>query len=499
LSLGFDKRLSCIDAALEEAHGNGILVFAATSNNGAATSRHIAWPASMIKVFGINSAEFHGRTSSFNPPEDTDDGFSRYKFLGEGVRSAWPLHLDEGEEKTLTGTSMATPIAAATAALFIEFIRQNAWDEEVALDAEIIETPVGMKAIFQLIGIAMSGGEYLKYITPWCLLRTTDEQPIEACRKLVLDRIHQALSHLRVYKIEEHDTTTGPTRGEKGLLCASKDATKVLPEHQHTAASKLGTGVHQHQGDSSHLDNYIIDCNPTAITDSTGISAEHSIVLAIQDWSKATNSQMLWVIGAMEKTYPSSTSRIAASVVYSPSQLAIPIISYFCDWSSQETQDQDPIISILYSLIRQLLNIKAWRFNASIDLSDRRLQLLNGTEHSLDEALRLLKELLYSVPPLIWFVIDGIDHFDSLQRNRQPIEALLLILKECVSVGAAGGDGGRGIFKLLFTTAGNCAILNNVGREVLREVKSCERGQIRRPGRPRPGRSNLVLMDLEGN
>jgi hypothetical protein len=218
MSLGFDQGDYKIDVALKKADAEDVLVFAAVSNGGAAALRPVAWPASRTKVFGINSANFDGVTSSFNPPEDNvnDDTFSRYKFLGQGVQSAWPLHLGVGEKMTLTGTSMATPIAAATAALFIEFIRQNAdVVEEAALDKEIIETPVGMKEIFRLIGITKSQGEYLKYVTPWHLLHTTNPASVEADRRRALRRIHEALFPLHVHKAEGHDTAIGPPQGRE--------------------------------------------------------------------------------------------------------------------------------------------------------------------------------------------------------------------------------------------------------------------------------------------
>ena len=199
ISLGFDRGIYGIRQLLKEADQNDILVFAAVSNNGAAALRQISWPASMTKVFGINSANFDGESSSFNPSENDNDTFSRYKFLGEGVRSAWPLHLGEGEAKCLTGTSIATPIAAATAALFIEFMRQNADNnDEIAVDARIMETPDGMREMFYLIGDSKRKGDYLKYVKPWGLLHTTELRPVKADRNDILSRIRFAFRFLRV-------------------------------------------------------------------------------------------------------------------------------------------------------------------------------------------------------------------------------------------------------------------------------------------------------------
>jgi hypothetical protein len=224
--------------------------------------------------------------------------------------------------------------------------------------------------------------------------------------------------------------------------------------------------------------------------DSTSISAEHSVVLEIQDWAKSSDSQMLWVIGPVERVYPSSTSKIAASVVNSASTISIPTISYFCDWPKKH-QNRNPVVSLLYSLIRHLLNITSGTFNSGIDLSYRRLQLLNGSEQSLDEAVKLVKELVWLVPPLTLCILDGIDHLDYVQGNRQTIEALLLLLKERIT----SDNVRKGTFKLLFTTAGNCGLLNKVEGGMLREVKCSGRRQRQRSGKPGPGRSTLELKD----
>jgi hypothetical protein len=250
----------------------------------------------------------------------------------------------------------------------------------------------------------------------------------------------------------------------------------------------LDTGV-DYQHDFSHLDNYILAFDASSIMDSTGISAEHSVVLEIQGWSKSSDSQMLWVIGPAERVYPSSTSKIAASVVNSASTLSIPTISYFCDWP-QKHQTSDPVVSLLYSLVRQLLNITCTTFNSGIGLSDRRLQLLNGSEQSLDEAVKLVKKLIWLVPPLTLCILDGIDHLDYVQGNRQTIEAVLLLLKERIT---SDNVSKKGTFKLLFTTAGNCGLLNKMGGGMLRDVKCSGRSQRQRSGKPGPGRSTLEL------
>ncbi|RAO74151.1 uncharacterized protein BHQ10_010163 [Talaromyces amestolkiae] len=173
LSLGFPKIPSKKLADLiKEALYREKLIFAAVSNGGGASIDGISWPAMATNVFGIFSCNYQGVSSPFNPCQN-DDRFSRFKFLGEAVNSAW---LRNGERR-LTGTSVATPIAACTAALFIEYIRANMQGkgEITRAGMEAIERcarmPDGMQRIFAEVGRTTTTDAWLKHVYPWFLLK----------------------------------------------------------------------------------------------------------------------------------------------------------------------------------------------------------------------------------------------------------------------------------------------------------------------------------------
>ncbi|KAM7211767.1 hypothetical protein V8F06_012869 [Rhypophila decipiens] len=138
LSLGFNGYNRAIKAALDEVmgRGNAKIVLAAASNSG--TLRNMAFPASALEIIAINSATANGIPSSFNPRSAKDE--KRLTVLGEAVTSAWTTTVEEpntGElttnpnaTKRMTGTSVATPIAAGIVALLLEAVMIDVPDEE---------------------------------------------------------------------------------------------------------------------------------------------------------------------------------------------------------------------------------------------------------------------------------------------------------------------------------------------------------------------------------
>ena len=102
---------------------------------------------------------------------------------------------------------MATPIAAATAALFLEFMWQEFGDKkaapgakEFALDSTALHTPGGMQSIFHKIGIRKSSGEYFEYVMLWQLLHTTSgpESSIKRDRSQILSSMQEVISKHRI-------------------------------------------------------------------------------------------------------------------------------------------------------------------------------------------------------------------------------------------------------------------------------------------------------------
>ncbi|KAL8375692.1 hypothetical protein RB595_007009 [Gaeumannomyces hyphopodioides] len=114
--------LGCIEEpkvgqAIRDLTYDNKLIFVAASNTGGYGLR--LWPASMLSVFAIHAAnEFGNVDRNMNPsPQPSGDNFATF---GYGVKSYW-----KGHYRVISGTSFATPVAAAIAANILEFVRRT--------------------------------------------------------------------------------------------------------------------------------------------------------------------------------------------------------------------------------------------------------------------------------------------------------------------------------------------------------------------------------------
>ncbi|KAI6774851.1 hypothetical protein HG530_001609 [Fusarium avenaceum] len=117
ISAGFPNYSKELDDAVTKAKSMGVLVIAAASNW--QNVRSVAFPARHnLTTMCIYSTNTGNQGSRFNP-EPRDDS-PNLAILGEGFQ-----HPDQRRNKPLTGTSMATAVAAGLAAAIIDFSRQK--------------------------------------------------------------------------------------------------------------------------------------------------------------------------------------------------------------------------------------------------------------------------------------------------------------------------------------------------------------------------------------
>lgn len=163
MSFGFPSVIFKINEALKLADNNDVLLFAAASNDGANKSIPRAWPAREdTKVFCIHATDSHGYPWKRNPPSEL--GTFNFATFGEDV-------LTTGKQDKLvgkTGTSMATPIAAATAALLIDFSRLPRMKGKKLDHMNKVASFQGMKRLL-LASSEKTGQDNFRYIKPWRL------------------------------------------------------------------------------------------------------------------------------------------------------------------------------------------------------------------------------------------------------------------------------------------------------------------------------------------
>ncbi|KAH7322491.1 hypothetical protein B0I35DRAFT_183080 [Stachybotrys elegans] len=170
LSLGFRDcdyvELEGLTQALERARKK-ILVFAATSNEGGFESA--AWPAKDPEyAIGIHSAVDSGQRPSklaANPFHPGDN----FMVVGENILSQWPTRKGGGC-RLCSGSSFATPVAAAMGALLLAFVWQELCAQErkearERVPVDEIQTNKGMSKVLRAISKSPQGNAAYRSIS----------------------------------------------------------------------------------------------------------------------------------------------------------------------------------------------------------------------------------------------------------------------------------------------------------------------------------------------
>jgi hypothetical protein len=154
MSFGFADLHYDIRREIHQCRAAQVVVFAAVGNEG--NRRTPAFPASMdgsvVRVFSTNGMV--RATAEFNPTAVSTT--RNFGFLGEHVQ----VQSAQGLNTRVSGTSIATSIAAAIAALLIDFSRRQG----CAFLTEKLSTVWGMSAALAMLG-TLDNGIYC--FNPW--------------------------------------------------------------------------------------------------------------------------------------------------------------------------------------------------------------------------------------------------------------------------------------------------------------------------------------------
>ncbi|KAI0107554.1 hypothetical protein GGR51DRAFT_559359 [Nemania sp. FL0031] len=231
---------------------------------------------------------------------------------------------------------------------------------------------------------------------------------------------------------------------------------------------------------SQRLEEYmeISDAKDLAMECRDGLHVTGEIVMRLQTWISAADSQTLWIIGN-----PSTSEReasVAASHIVAIAEASnIPCISFFCrpalhtPSKAPRSGHQIQLTTLLYALIRQLSMLVPESFEDSHDIT-RALESLQGNPESIPVALEVIRTLFSHTSRLMLCVIDGLQVLDHRDNNPY-IDQLLELLR-------AQYD--KKVFKLLLTTSGLFA----GGTELpVQERLDCMVLPMKMPGRALPG------------
>jgi hypothetical protein len=160
LSLGLEEPDPSIDAAIDMALKPKVkserprIVFAAAANGGAGQAR--AWPACKRGVICVNASDGHGGSSDWINPAAIP-GEDNFMTLGINVESKWKKKL-----VSKSGTSFATPLAAALAANLLEFARIKVEMNEVQKD--LLYSSKGLRTLLKRLSVETGG---YRFLCPW--------------------------------------------------------------------------------------------------------------------------------------------------------------------------------------------------------------------------------------------------------------------------------------------------------------------------------------------
>ena len=207
---------------------------------------------------------------------------------------------------------------------------------------------------------------------------------------------------------------------------------------------------------SKHLEDYF---HRDRVSLSRGplppVMVNQEIIAGLSEWTESTASQILWLEGSDTEAddFENALTVIATAFINLAERSRVSVISYFCELRQGEnprpgnTREAQATVSLVYALLRQMVERLLPRFDATTELSESRFRRLDGTINSLAEALSVFRDLLELTSDSVLCVIDGFQRLDDGSTDGYLKEFLQALRKSKM--------------KILFTTTGRSACLRD--------------------------------------
>ncbi|KAK0716573.1 hypothetical protein B0T21DRAFT_63901 [Apiosordaria backusii] len=193
-------------------------------------------------------------------------------------------------------------------------------------------------------------------------------------------------------------------------------------------------------------------------------------------WISGERPPMMWIEAPAASPSGPVLSQAAIEAVNTIAKAGTPCISVFCksryDSATKELGHRDAaVVSLYYSVIRQLARLVPPEFEGSDELQKENFERLDGTLKSLSTGLDIIRALLKHVPPSIVWVIDGLQFAGGSQDGYRYLGEFIMVLREHEE---------RRTSKACFTTEGRHMVLD-------RTIGVWERADASRLTQARPG------------
>lgn len=165
-----------------------------------------------------------------------------------------------------------------------------------------------------------------------------------------------------------------------------------------------------------------------------------------------------------------NATKIAINFVNHAEEIGLPVISWFCQPPGRaQAHEEDavgvePLVSLVYALIRQLIELLPLQPKSPIDVSITDLESLDGNFSTIGTAIQLLGALIRQIDFVIFIVIDGLQWLDDIDTSK-PLSQLITVLKYGVvdeHLSPEADRDARDIRVLLTTTGRSHALLENL-------------------------------------
>lgn len=161
--------------------------------------------------------------------------------------------------------------------------------------------------------------------------------------------------------------------------------------------------------------------------------------MRLVEWSRGESpSQTLWIRGRYTPTrgLENPITRVAVKLIATADELRprIPVISIFCqpdvrtNLKSPEPAETKGLTSVLYALIRQVLQILPPRLEMDIDMSESRLQCLTGRKDTWKGALTILEDLVSRMDRPAFCILEGLQYLEH-SGTQKYLKKLLEVLR----------------------------------------------------------------------